>query len=261
MSPYWLAALLEATVVVFCACVTHGSPLVPVAGRSRTCHETAPACRLKGSARTAVPWPCHDARRQMATHGRHDVTGSSDLRALRRRFLRTTLTRMIPAASHPETSISGRHKPAQRVLRGEWLGHAAHPMFTDFTVGPWMAASFLDLFGPPGSAPAARRLVALGLTASVPTLFSGLADWATTTGETRRTGRVHAATSSLATALYAASYVARRRGAQRGAVLLGIAGGLVEVADGYIGGELSLVHLAGTGRRCTRGRRCRSVDG
>lgn len=122
-------------------------------------------------------------------------------------------------------------------------------MLTDFTDGPWMAASFLDLFGPEGSAPAARRLVAFGLLASIPTMMSGLADWNSTEGPTRRLGMVHAATSSLATTLYGASYVARRRGSHRAGVGLGMIGGIVAFVDGYVGGELSLVGRVGTGRR------------
>jgi hypothetical protein len=41
--------------------------------------------------------------------------------------------------------------PFCRALRGEWLGHALHPLMTDFPLGAWMSASLLDLFGPPQS--------------------------------------------------------------------------------------------------------------
>lgn len=137
----------------------------------------------------------------------------------------------------------------RRALGGNWLGHAAHPMLTDFTDGPWMAASFLDLFGPEGSESASRRLVGFGLLASVPTMLSGLADWSTTEDDARRVGLVHAATSTTATVLYGASYLARRRSQQRLGVALGVVGGIVAYADGYVGGELSLVARTGTGRR------------
>jgi hypothetical protein len=140
-------------------------------------------------------------------------------------------------------------RPWDRALRGGWLGHALHPLLTDFTNGPWMAASFLDLFGPPDAGPAARRLVGLGLVASVPTLLSGLSDWDDTGGAARRVGVLHAATSTAATCLYGASYLARWRGAQSRGVALGLLAGVVAFADGYIGGELSLVARVGTGRR------------
>lgn len=142
-----------------------------------------------------------------------------------------------------------RRDETRRVLQGNWLGHAAHPMLTDFTEGPWMAASFLDLFGPAGSEPAARRLVGLGLLASLPTMMSGLVDWNETRSGTRRVGLLHATTSFMATVLYGASYVARRRRRQPLAVALGVLGGLTAFADGYVGGELSLVARTGTGRR------------
>ncbi|MBW3577124.1 MAG: (2Fe-2S)-binding protein [Actinobacteria bacterium] len=142
-----------------------------------------------------------------------------------------------------------RSRPISAGLRGGWLGHALHPLLTDFTNGPWMAASFLDLLGPPGSSPAARRLVGLGLLAAAPTLLSGFVEWQGTDGAARRVGVVHAATSSLATILYGASYVARRRGNQRRGVVFAALGGVVAFLDGYVGGELSLVAKVGTGRR------------
>lgn len=140
-------------------------------------------------------------------------------------------------------------KCGTQILRGDWLGHALHPVLTDFTDGPWMAASFLDLFGPDGSADASRRLVGFGLAASVPTLLSGLLDWNEADGDARRLGVVHATTSTLATILYGCSYIARHRGRQRAGVALGLLGGTVAFLDGYIGGELSLVDEVGTGRR------------
>ncbi len=152
------------------------------------------------------------------------------------------------AAEQVAATLTG-HRGLRRALRGDWLGHALHPLLTDFTNGPWMAASFLDLFGPPGSEAAARRLVGFGLFASAPTFLSGITDWSEIQGRPRRIGLLHAATSSLATVLYAASYLARRRGAHRAGTVIGLMGGAVAFADGYVGGELSLVARAGTGRR------------
>lgn len=145
------------------------------------------------------------------------------------------------------------HPPALRdVLRGTWLGHALHPLLTDFTAGPWMAATFLDLFGPKGSSPAARRLVAFGLVAAVPTLLSGFVDWEETDGAERRVGLVHAGTASLATLLYGCSFLARRKGNERSGIVLGLLGGAVAFWDGYIGGDLALVGRIGAGRRLRR---------
>lgn len=173
------------------------------------------------------------------------------VRQLQRGLGRVRSERALDAVADRMADVSGgtARGGMGTALRGRWLGHALHPLMTDLTAGPWMAASFLDLFGPPGSERAARRLVGLGLLASVPTWLSGFADWQDSRGPARRVGLLHAATSSLATVLYAASYLARRRGDRRRGIGLGLAAGIVAFGDGYVGGELSLVAKVGTGRR------------
>jgi hypothetical protein len=78
------------------------------------------------------------------------------------------------------------------VLRGERLGHALHPLLTDFPLGAWMSSSLLDLFGGRRARPAAAGLLGFGLAAVVPTALSGLAEWQASTGPARRVGLVHA---------------------------------------------------------------------
>src|SRR3954447_17996274 len=48
-------------------------------------------------------------------------------------------------------------------LHGDWLGHALHPLLTDFPLGCWLASGFLDLVGGRRSRAASRRLVGIGL--------------------------------------------------------------------------------------------------
>jgi uncharacterized membrane protein len=131
-------------------------------------------------------------------------------------------------------------------LRGTWLGHALHPLLTDFPLGAWMSASFLDLFGGPEARRPAQRLVGFGLLAAVPTAAAGLAEWQSTTAGPRRVGVVHAAVNTTATLLYGASWLARRRRSDRLAVGLGVGGGIVATLGGYVGGHLSLVRKIGT---------------
>jgi hypothetical protein len=136
--------------------------------------------------------------------------------------------------------------PARDLLRGGWLGHSFHPLLTDFVEGPWMAASFIDVFGPRAWAPAARRLLGFGLLVAVPAYASGLLEWAEEERpEQRRVGLVHLAAISTAIGLYSASYVSRVRGG--GGRLLGVAAGLVSFADGYVAGHMSHVRLVATG--------------
>ena len=139
-----------------------------------------------------------------------------------------------------------RSPGADDALRGTWLGHALHPLLTDFPLGAWMSASFLDLFGGSGARRPAQRLVGFGLLAAMPTAAAGLAEWRATGGGARRIGVVHASVNTTATLLYASSWLARRRAAHATAVALGVAGGLVATTGGYFGGHMSLVRKIGT---------------
>lgn len=157
---------------------------------------------------------------------------------------------VIDRGARPLQSVADAALRSQGVgdgLRGTWLGHALHPLLTDFPLGAWMSASFLDLFGGPDARGPARRLVGFGLLVAAPTAASGLAEWQTTSSTgARRVGVVHAAVNTTATVLYGSSWVARRRGSHRLGVALGVGGGLVATLGGYFGGHLSLVRKVGT---------------
>jgi hemerythrin superfamily protein/uncharacterized membrane protein len=134
----------------------------------------------------------------------------------------------------------------EAALRGDWFGHALHPLLTDFPLGAWSSASLLDLFGGRRSRPAATGLVAFGLAMTVPTAATGVAEWKAVGPASRRVGLVHAAANGTATWLYALSLVARLRGKHRRGVVFGLAGGAVATLGGYLGGHLSIVRKMGT---------------
>ncbi len=128
------------------------------------------------------------------------------------------------------------------VLAGTWLGHALHPFLTDIPIGTWTSATALDLLGGEKSAPAADRLVALGIAASLPTAVTGMVDWADTTTsdpEVRRIGLVHAGANVAALLLFSASLAARTRGNRMRGKLLGLAGMGALTVGGHLGGHLS----------------------
>jgi uncharacterized membrane protein len=127
-------------------------------------------------------------------------------------------------------------------LRGMWLGHAVHPLMTDFPLGMWTAATALDLLAGADSRPAARRLIGLGIATAVPTALTGLAEWgATSSPRVRRTGAVHAVANSTALVLYITSYAARRRGRQGAGIAVGLLAGVAATVGGYFGGHLTEV--------------------
>jgi nitrite reductase/ring-hydroxylating ferredoxin subunit/uncharacterized membrane protein len=134
----------------------------------------------------------------------------------------------------------------KEVLSGSWLGHPLHPVLTDVTIGTFTSAVLLDWLGGEASRPASRRLLGLGLVSATPVVASGASDWADTevaSDSARRIGLVHAATNAVASSLFAASYAARRRGAD--GRLLALAGGAALTAAGYLGGHLSFAEGVG----------------
>src|ERR687886_2716170 len=124
----------------------------------------------------------------------------------------------LKALDPPAQAVAGalgkglKPGPVKDALSGTWLGHALHPFLTDFPIGTWTSAVVLDVVGGRAGRPAARRLIATGILAAVPTAASGLNDWADTTPKSdpvRRVGAVHAVANVTALGLYAASFAAR----------------------------------------------------
>jgi len=140
-------------------------------------------------------------------------------------------------------------------LRGEWFGHALHPMLTDFPLGCWMSACWLDLLGGRSSRKGAQRLVALGVLTAMPTAASGLADFATINDpKSRRVGAVHALGNTIVLGCYIKSWSRRRSGRYLMGKFWALAGGSLAWVTGYLGGHLSLGRGVGQGLRGTRPR-------
>jgi hypothetical protein len=132
------------------------------------------------------------------------------------------------------------------LLSGAWMGHALHPLLTDFPLGAWMSATLLDLFGGRRSRPAAQGLVAFGVATAVPTVASGLVEWRRTAPPDRRVGVVHAVFNAAATTCYARSMLPRARGRGFRAAGWSVTGGLLATAGGYLGGHLSIARKIGS---------------
>jgi hypothetical protein len=132
------------------------------------------------------------------------------------------------------------------VLRGEWLGHALHPLLTDVPLGTWTSASLLDLFGGPDSSAAAQRLVGAGLLAAGPTAWSGWAEWSEAGPRDKRVGLVHAVTNGVAIGVYAASWISRRRGRHGTGARLALTGAAVSGFGAYLGGHLAAARKVGS---------------
>jgi len=108
-------------------------------------------------------------------------------------------------------------------LRGDWMGHALHPLLTDTVIGTWTSGLLLDLTGGQGG----DRLVAAGIVCAVPAALSGATDWADAEERdpgARRVGALHAVANVAALGLQIRSLSARRRGARGRGIVLSLAG-------------------------------------
>jgi uncharacterized membrane protein len=129
--------------------------------------------------------------------------------------------------------------PGRRdLLRGAWLGHAVHPPLTDVPIGLWTSATVLDLLGGPGAAPAAQKLVGLGILTALPTAVTGWAEWSGAEERVQRVGLVHAVSNVAALSLFTASYRARHRGQHLRGKALGLVASSALGLGGYLGGHL-----------------------
>ena len=116
------------------------------------------------------------------------------------------------------------------------------------TIGSFTSAVALDWLGGDESEPAARRLIGLGLLSALPTVSSGYSDWADTEvadEAVRRIGIVHAVSNFTAASLFAASWLARRRGDHGRGKALALAAGTVLGGSAYLGGHLTLAEGVG----------------
>jgi len=125
--------------------------------------------------------------------------------------------------------------PVKDALSGTWVGHPLHPVLVTVPIGAFSGAVVLDLVGTEKTA--ARRLIGLGLAASVPATAAGLSDWGDTEGAERRLGLAHAALNAVGLSLLTGSWLARRSGG--GGQLLAVSGFGVLGLSGWLGGHLS----------------------
>ncbi len=132
------------------------------------------------------------------------------------------------------------------LLRGDWLGHAVHPLLTDLVLGTWTSATVLDLVGGREFSAPAQTLVGTGLLAAGPTAWTGWAEWSGAEPRDQRVGLVHGVTNGVAIGVYAASWVARRRGRHGTGAQLALLGAAVSGAGAYLGGHLAAARKVGS---------------
>ncbi|GAA0253965.1 DUF2231 domain-containing protein [Saccharothrix mutabilis subsp. mutabilis] len=135
---------------------------------------------------------------------------------------------------------------SSRLLRGEPMGHPAHPAAVLLPLGMFAASNVLDLL--PGEGKAARALIGIGLATAPVAIATGLAEYATLDERQRRTAFVHLAANAAANLLYLTSFRLRGHGfGVVGRVVSGIGMGVL-TAGGLVGGHLAYAQAAGVER-------------
>lgn len=133
-------------------------------------------------------------------------------------------------------------KQVKNFLNGVWFGHPLHPAMTDVPVGFWMLGTTLDLLSGADEksslAGGADAALGLGILGAVGAAVTGLTDWSDTYGKERTTGLIHALLNTGALTANCASWILRRRGQRKLAVLLSTSAFGVASFSAYLGGEL-----------------------
>jgi len=172
----------------------------------------------------------------------------------------TQLDPLVAGMARPSAALS--QGSAGDFLRGQWLGHALHPLLTDLPLGCWIGSGLLDLVGGRRARRASQRLVGLGLLFVPVTVASGVVDWSDVADErVKRVGAVHAVGNGVVAMLYVASWRSRRRGLHWVGVGLALAGGLLAWITGYLGGHMSFARGVGVGPRGLSDGEDAGVDG
>ena len=185
---------------------------------------------------------------------------SSHARLFRRRGSRSRTPRPGPGLLSVPAGLAGRLEHAEKLdrvtqplaeairsglptsakadaLHGVWLGQPVHPALVALPMGFWTSATVLDFV--PGAGRASRLLLALGLAGTLPAAAAGFADWSSLHREQQRVGLVHAASGAGASALFAASLLARMAGRDNSGRLLALGGLAVVTTGGFLGRHLA----------------------
>ena len=145
-----------------------------------------------------------------------------------------------PAASFMTATSDAlfRSPRVESAAQGAWLGHPLHPALTDLPIGFWTSAFMLDFLGGATASHSARRLIAWGNLAAIPTAFAGLADARQLDHKSRRVAVVHGALNSAGLAAYVVSWAARGRTNRKVAIASSLVGATLLTVAGHLGGHM-----------------------
>jgi nitrite reductase/ring-hydroxylating ferredoxin subunit len=139
--------------------------------------------------------------------------------------------------------------PVRNFLHGVWLGHPLHSVITDIVVGAYTTTAILDVGEAGGGekrlAPATDIALATGILSGLGAALAGITDWHVLKGTPKRIGFLHMLFNLSATALYFASFFARKSGNRGLGRALGWTAYGTIFGGAYLGGHLVFVKNIG----------------
>ncbi|MEO6829987.1 MAG: DUF2231 domain-containing protein [Acidobacteriaceae bacterium] len=149
----------------------------------------------------------------------------------------------------------GGSDTAQKIrnfLNGTWLGEPLHASLTDVPLGAWTMALIFDVLDVVGDrrefARAADVSIGIGLIGAGGAAAAGLADWSDVDPPARRVGMIHGMLNVSATALFATSFVLRRKKMRTHGRISAALGFSVMMVAAKLGGEMVYKHRVGVDR-------------
>jgi nitrite reductase/ring-hydroxylating ferredoxin subunit/uncharacterized membrane protein len=137
-------------------------------------------------------------------------------------------------------------------LNGTWLGEPLHVVVKDVPIGAWTMAMLFDVLDSIGTlrgfALAADVSIAVGLAGAAGAAVTGLTDWSDVDPPARRTGLIHGLLNIGASALFATSFILRRKRSRNGGRIAAALGYGVMSYAAHLGGKLVYKHRVGVDR-------------
>ena len=141
------------------------------------------------------------------------------------------------------------------LLHGTWLGHPLHPVLVNLPIGAWTVALVFDalegLGGSDDLAAGAETAIGIGILGALGAAVTGATDWSDTGGRSEKIGLVHGLLNVVATGLYTASWIVRRKRRRDTGVALSMLGFAIASGSAYLGGHLVFGEQVGVDHTAT----------
>jgi nitrite reductase/ring-hydroxylating ferredoxin subunit/uncharacterized membrane protein len=150
---------------------------------------------------------------------------------------------------------AGGRPTAQRLrnfLNGTWLGEPLHVVLTDIPIGAWTAAMIFDALSLIRSGTefelAADASIAIGLAGAACSAATGVTDWSDVDPPARRRGLTHGLLNIGATALFATSFILRKKKSRTAGRFSAALGYAVMTCAARLGGRMVYENRVGVDR-------------